>query len=309
MLAIDLGVSHRESHKVSLREALTRCIVWITIALLFDAGLYMFSGPELALQFLTGYLIEKSLSVDNIFVFVLIFSAFSVPTVYQHRVLFWGILGALVMRGIMIAVGVVLLESFHWIFYIFGAFLIITAIRMATQKEMEVHPEQNPFLKFVRRFVPVTNDYEQGRFLVRRSGQTWATPLLLVLLVVETTDLLFAVDSIPAIFAVTEDPFIVYTSNVFAILGLRALYFAIANIISQFYYLKTGLAVILAFVGLKMILTDIYHIPTWLSLLVIASVLIIALLASIIRARRLTAKKQSGHMPTVPAPPEDTVTR
>jgi tellurite resistance protein TerC len=308
MLAIDLGIFHRKSHRVSLREALTWSIVWIALALLFDAGLYLFRGPEPALQFLTGYLIEKSLSVDNIFVFVLIFSAFSVPVAYQHRVLYWGILGALVMRGLLITVGVVLLDKFHWIFYLFGAFLIITAIRMAVQKEMEIHPEQNSILKFVRRFVPVTNDYEQGRFFVHRSGRIWATPLFLVLLVVETTDLLFAVDSIPAIFAVTADPFIVYTSNVFAILGLRSLYFMLANIIGQFYYLKAGLSIILTFVGIKMILTDIYHIPTGLSLLVIALVLTIAILASIIRARYLKAKAQSRQKPTISSPPEDAVT-
>ncbi len=309
MLAIDLGVFHREAHTVSVREALTWSIVWISLALIFDAGLYVFRGPEPALQFLTGYLIEKSLSVDNIFIFVLLFAAFSVPASYQHRVLFWGVLGALIMRGILIVVGAALLEDFHWILYIFGVFLIITAIRLATQKETEVHPERNPFLKFVRRFVPVTQEYERDRFMVRKNGQTWVTPLLLVLIVVETTDLLFAVDSIPAIFAVTGDPFLVYTSNVFAILGLRSLYFVFANIIDQFYYLKTGLAVILAFVGIKMVLTDIYHIPTWLSLLVIALVLTIAILASISRARRLKANKQSEHMRTVPAPAEDAVSR
>ncbi len=292
MLAVDLGVFHRHAHTVSLKEALSWSLVWIALALVFNAGLYIWQGPEPALQFLTGYLIEKSLSVDNIFVFVLLFSAFGVPAAYQRRVLLWGVLGALVMRGILIAVGAVLLEDFHWIIYLFGAFLIFTGIRMAVHKETEVHPERNPVLKLVRRVVPVTNGYEQDRFTVRKAGQLWVTPLLLVLVAVETTDLIFAVDSIPAIFAVTGDPFIVYTSNVFAILGLRSLYFVFANIIHQFYYLRLGLAVILAFVGIKMVLTDLYHIPTGLSLLVIALVLTIAIMASIVRARRLNARPQ-----------------
>lgn len=292
MLAVDLGVFHRHAHTVSLKEALSWSLVWIALALVFNAGLYIWQGPEPALQFLAGYLIEKSLSVDNIFVFVLLFSAFGVPAAYQRRVLLWGVLGALVMRGILIAVGAVLLEDFHWIIYLFGAFLIFTGIRMAVHKETEVHPERNPVLKLVRRVVPVTNGYEQDRFTVRKAGQLWVTPLLLVLVAVETTDLIFAVDSIPAIFAVTGDPFIVYTSNVFAILGLRSLYFVFANIIHQFYYLRLGLAVILAFVGIKMVLTDLYHIPTGLSLLVIALVLTIAIMASIVRARRLNARPQ-----------------
>jgi TerC family integral membrane protein len=288
MLAIDLGVFHRTSHTVSLKEALGWSGVWIVLALLFNAGLYIWRGPEPALQFLTGYLIEKSLSVDNIFVFVLLFSAFSVPTAYQHRVLFWGVLGALVMRGSLIAVGTVLLEDFHWILYVFGAFLIFTGIRMALRKETEVHPDRNPMLNFVRRLVPVTAKYERDRFFVRRSGQFLVTPLLLVLVAVETTDLIFAVDSIPAIFAVTTDPFLVYTSNVFAILGLRSLYFVFANIIDKFYYLRPGLAVVLSYVGMKMILADIYHIPSALSLLVIAGILAITIVASIMRARRVS---------------------
>ena len=272
MLAIDLGIFHRKAHVVSLKESLTWSFIWIALALIFDAGLYVWRGPEPALQFLTGYLIEKSLSVDNIFIFVLLFGAFSVPAAYQHRVLLWGVLGALVMRGILIGVGAVLLEDFHWVFYLFGAFLIFTGIRMGVQKEPAVHPERNPVLKLVRRVVPVTDNYERDRFLVRRGGQLWVTPLLLVLVVIETTDLIFAMDSIPAIFAVTGDPFLVYTSNVFAILGLRSLYFVFANIIDQFYYLKLGLAVILVYVGVKMVLTDLYYIPSTWSLLVIALV-------------------------------------
>lgn len=292
MLAVDLGVFHRKAHIVSLKEAMSWSIVWITLALVFNVGLYVWRGPEPALQFLTGYLIEKSLSVDNIFVFVLLFTAFGVPGVYQHRVLFWGVLGALVMRGLLIGVGAVLLEDFHWILYLFGVFLIVTGIRMALHKETEVHPERNPVLKLVRRIAPLTNDYEGARFFVRRAGKMLVTPLLLVLLAVETTDLLFAVDSIPAIFAVTGDPFIVYTSNVFAILGLRSLYFVFANIIHQFHYLRLGLAVILSYVGVKMVLTDLYHIPSTLSLLVIALILAVAIIASFLRTRRLNEQPE-----------------
>jgi tellurite resistance protein TerC len=223
MLALDLGIFHRKAHVVSLKEAAVWSIVWITLALVFNSGIYFWSGPEPALKFFTGYLIEKSLSVDNIFVFVLIFSAFSVPAAFQHRVLFWGILGALLMRGTLILAGSVLLNEFHWIIYVFGAFLILTGIKMAFQRHAEQHPEDNPLVRLVRRLLPMTNGYEGDRFFVRRAGKWLATPLLLVLLSVEFTDLIFAVDSIPAIFAVTQDPFIVYTSNVFAILGLRSL--------------------------------------------------------------------------------------
>jgi len=299
MLALDLGVFHRKTHTVSIKEALTWSAVWIALALIFNAGIYIFSGPEPALQFFTGYLIEKSLSVDNIFVFVLLFTFFGVPAAYQHRVLFWGVLGALVMRGLMIALGAVLLDTFHWIIYLFGAFLIFTGVRMAFHKGEEVHPGRNPLLKLVRRVVPVTKEYERDRFVVRQASQLMITPLLLVLLVVETTDLIFALDSIPAIFAVTQNTFLVYTSNVFAILGLRSLYFVFANTIGKFYYLKLGLAVVLSFVGAKMVLADIYHIPTALSLVVIAVVLAVAVVASAVRARRLETRntepeKQAG---------------
>lgn len=290
MLALDLGVFHRQAHTVSIKEAAIWSVAWITLAMIFNAGIYIFSGPESALQFFTGYLIEKSLSVDNIFVFVLLFAAFNVPAAYQHRVLFWGVLGALIMRGILIALGAVLLETFHWIIYLFGAFLIFAGVRMAFQKEKEMYPEQNPLLKPVRRIFPVTDDYEGDRFIVRRVGQVLVTPLLLVLLIIEMTDLIFALDSIPAIFAVTENPFIVYTSNVFAMLGLRSLYFVFANVIDKFYYLKFGLAVILSFVGVKMVLTDIFHVPTALALAVIAVVLATAIIASIVRARHHKTK-------------------
>ncbi|GHO64673.1 membrane protein [Ktedonobacter sp. SOSP1-52] len=286
LLALDLGVFHRHSHTVSTREALIWSAIWIGLALAFNLGIYIFQGPDLALQFLTGYLIEKSLSVDNIFVFVLLFTYFAVAPRHQHRILFWGVLGALIMRGLLIGVGTVLLETFHWIIYLFGAFLVFTGIRMGLQKDEAVHPERNPVLKLLRRILPVSQDYDEGRFFTRHNGRLLATPLLLVLIVVETTDLVFAVDSIPAIFAVTNDPFIVYTSNIFAILGLRSLYFVFANVIHKFYYLKAGLAVILTYVGVKMLLADIFHIPTALSLLVIAIVLALAIGASVLRVRK-----------------------
>ncbi|TMC23689.1 MAG: TerC family protein [Chloroflexi bacterium] len=291
MLALDLGVFHRQAHDISIKEALLWSVLWIGLAMVFNAGLYFFSGPELALQFFTGYLIEKSLSVDNIFVFVLLFTSFQVPSAAQHRILFWGVLGAIVMRGILIALGTVLLATFHWVMYLFGGFLIVTGLRMAFHKDAEVHPEKNPLLKLVRRILPVTDDYDGQRFVVRKSGQLLVTPLLLVLVAVETTDLIFALDSIPAIFAVTADPFIVYTSNVFAILGLRSLYFVFADAIGKFYYLKLGLAVILCFVGARMVLADSYHIPTPLALIVIAVILAAALVASVMRARREGTEK------------------
>ena len=291
MLALDLGVFHRKAHAVSMKEALTWSIVWISLSLLFNLVIYLFwdvmvpnssyTNGEAALAFLTGYLIEKSLSVDNVFVFILIFSFFAVPDKYQHRVLFWGILGALIMRGILIAVGAALLEQFHWIIYVFGAFLIYTGIRMALHQDEELKPDQNPIVKFFKRFMPVTENFEDDKFFVRRAGRLFATPLFLVLLVVESTDLVFAVDSIPAIFAVTRDPFIVYTSNVCAILGLRALYFLLANVMHQFQYLKLGLSVVLTFIGVKMVIVDLYHIPVGVSLAVVASVLTISILASL----------------------------
>lgn len=299
MLALDLGVFHRKAHTVSLKEASIWSVVWITLALLFNLGIFLYwdvvnpvsayTNSEAALAFLTGYLIEKSLSVDNIFVFVLIFGAFAVPAAYQHRVLFWGILGALVMRAALIGVGSVLLKEFHWIIYLFGAFLIFTGVRMALHRKEE-NPEDmqnNGLIRFFRRIMPVTDTYDGERFFTRRNGVLMATPLFLVLLLVESTDLIFAVDSIPAIFAVTQDPFLVYTSNVFAILGLRSLYFLLAGVVDKFYYLKLGLAVILVFVGTKMVLVDLYKIPVALSLGVIASILTISVVASLIRANRM----------------------
>jgi len=303
MLALDLGVFHRKSHAVSGREALVWSIVWITLSLLFNAVIYFFwdrmipassyTNGEAALAFFTGYLIEKSLSVDNIFVFILIFSFFAVPAAYQHRVLFWGILGALVMRGALIAVGAALLREFHWIIYIFGAFLIFTGIRMARHQDEEVHPEKNPLVRFFRRFMPVTETFEGDKFFIRRAGKLFATPLFLILLIVESTDLVFAVDSIPAIFAVTQDPFIVYTSNVFAILGLRALYFLLANVMDKFQYLKLGLSAVLTFVGIKMVVVDIYKIPVGVSLGVIAGILAVSVLASVWKTRNSTKRELS----------------
>jgi len=297
MLALDLGVFHKKAHIVSIKEATIWSAVWIGLALVFNLGLYFFwdeispashySNREAALAFFTGYLIEKSLSVDNIFVFVLIFTFFAVPAIYQHRVLFWGIIGALIMRATLIAVGATLLKEFHWIIYLFGGFLIFTGIKMALHRNQEMHPERNPLVKLLRKIMPVAEDYEGDKFFIRRAGKLMATPLFLVLLLVESTDLIFAVDSIPAIFAVTNDPFIVYTSNVFAILGLRSLYFLLAGVVDKFYYLKLGLSVVLVFVGIKMTIVDIYKIPVGLSLGVIFIILAISITASLWRAKRL----------------------
>lgn len=298
MLALDLGVFHRKSHAVSIKEASIWSVVWIALALLFNLGIYLFwdklvpnseySNSQAALSFFTGYLIEKSLSVDNIFVFVLLFTFFAVPAAYQHRVLFWGIIGALLMRGALIAVGAALLKEFHWIIYVFGAFLIFTGIRMALHRNEEMHPERNPLVKLLRRIMPVTENYEGDHFFIRRAGKLMATPLFLVLILIESTDLIFAVDSIPAIFAVTKNPFIVYTSNVFAILGLRSLYFLLAGVVDKFYYLKLGLSVVLVFVGIKMSIVDLYKIPVGLSLGVIALILTTSIVASLIRANRIS---------------------
>lgn len=282
MLAIDLGIFHRKAHAVSIREAIIWTVVWITLALAFNGILWAWLGWTPALQFFTGYLIEKSLSVDNIFVFILIFSYFNVPSKYQHRVLFWGILGALVMRALFIFTGIALLEKFHWMIYVFGAFLVITGIKMAFHEDKEVHPEKNPLLLLCRRFLRVTPEYKEGRFFIRRDSKLWVTPLFLVLVFVESTDVIFALDSIPAILAITHDPFIVYTSNVFAILGLRALYFALAGIMQLFHYIHYALSAILSFVGVKMLIVDLYHIPIFVSLGVIAFCLIVSIIASLI---------------------------
>ena len=286
MLAVDLGVVHRRAHEVTLKEALVWSGIWVALALLFALGVYVWDGSQPALEFLTGYLIEKSLSVDNIFVFVLIFSYFKVPARYQHKVLFWGILGALVMRAIFIFAGIALLQQLHWIIYVFGALLVLTGIKMAMEKDKEIHPDKNPVLKLFRRLVPVTEDYHADHFFVKQAGHYAATPLFIVLLVVETTDVIFAVDSIPAILGITVDPFLVYTSNVFAILGLRALYFALAGVMQLFHYLHYGLSAILVFVGAKMLLADVYKLPVGVALGVIAGILLMAVLVSIMRPRQ-----------------------
>lgn len=283
MLALDLGLFHRKSHKVSMKEATIWSAVWITLALGFNALLYAWEGQKVALEFFTGYLVEKSLSVDNIFVFVLLFTYFKVPEQYQHRVLFWGVVGALIMRAILIAVGAALLAKFHWILYLFGAFLVLTAIKLLWMKGKEMDPGNNPVLKLFRRFYPVTENYMGERFFVMQNGVRHATPLFLVLLMVETTDLIFAVDSIPAVFGITRDPFIVFTSNVFAILGLRSLYFLLAGVMHKFHYLQTGLALVLAFIGVKMMVVEIYKVPVGLSLAVIASVLGASMALSLMR--------------------------
>jgi tellurite resistance protein TerC len=281
MLALDLGVFHRKAHVVRPKEAFTWVMVWMTLALIFAGGLLFFYGGDTALLFLTGYLIEQSLSVDNLFVIVMIFAYFSVPNKYQHRLLFWGIMGALVMRGIFIGVGALLISRFGWIMYLFGAFLIFTGVKMAIRQDEEFDAEQNVVMRTARRFLRVTSHYDGQRFFTIENGQRVATPLFLVLLLVEFTDLVFAVDSIPAIFAVTTDPFLVYTSNVFAILGLRSMYFLLAGIVHRFVYLRYGLAVILTFVGVKMVAIDFVHVPILVSLGVIIITLAVTILISL----------------------------
>ena len=292
MLALDLGVFHRKTHEVGVKEALTWTAVWIGLSMLFNLFIYFYFDQERAIQFFTGYIIEKSLSVDNIFVIMMIFSYFNVPSAYQHKVLFWGILGALVMRVTFILVGIELIHKFHWLIYIFGGFLVVSGIRMITSGEAKVDPEANPIANFVRKIFPFTTHFEGDKFFVRRETRLWATPLFLVVILIEATDLIFAVDSIPAILAISDDPFIIYTSNVFAILGLRSLYFALSGIEKYFMYLKYGLSAILIFVGVKMCITDIYKIPVDLSLIAIVFILTISMIASIIVQKR-TARKNS----------------
>ena len=297
MLALDLGVFHRTAHEVKFKEALTWSAVWISLALVFNVLIWMFwkqmapgseySNSEAGMAFLTGYLIEKALSVDNIFVFIMIFSYFHVPSLYQHKVLFWGIIGALLMRALCIVLGITLLEKFHWLIYVFGAFLILTGIKMLTQHGKKLEPEKNPVLKLFRRIMPVTDTYHDDKFFVRQADaggkmRRYATPLFVALLFVEMSDLIFAVDSIPAILAITREPFLVYTSNVFAILGLRSLYFALAGIMGMFHLLHYGLSAILIFVGGKMLATEIVgKVPVGLSLGVVLGILVISVVASL----------------------------
>jgi tellurite resistance protein TerC len=289
MLALDLGVFNRKEHDVSLKEAATWTSVWVTLAIIFNIFLFFQIGKARALEFTTGYLIELSLSVDNIFIFLVIFKYFAVPTKSRHRVLFWGVLGALILRATMIFAGVLLLQRFHWLIYVFGAFLIYTGLKMFKHGEEEIHPERNPLLNFVSKFMRMTREYHGAKFFISRSGLRYATPMLTVLIMIETTDVVFALDSIPAIFAITRDPLIVYTSNIFAILGLRSMFFLLQGVMERFVYLHMGLAIVLIFVGLKMVLADVFHISIGVSLGVVA----IVLLSSILLSLRKTAKSGS----------------
>jgi len=297
MLGLDLFVFHRNAHEVKIKEALLTSLFWIMLAMGFNVLIYFWRGEQPAVEFLTGYLIEKSLSVDNLFVFILIFNYFKVPLKYQHTLLFWGVLGALVLRAIFILVGVALIAKFHFLIYIMGAFLIYTGIKMAfSHGNEEVDPQSNPLVKFASKHLRITKKAEGGKFFVRDKGKLYATPMFLVLIMIESTDVVFAVDSIPAILAISKDPFIVYTSNVFAMLGLRALYFALAGIMQLFHYLHYGLSLILAFIGLKLLLSDIYHIDMRYALLGVGGILAISIIAS------LLFPKKDSNLP--PPPPE-----
>lgn len=284
MLALDLGLFHRQAHQVKVKEALAWSLFWIVLSLCFNLGIYVWFGPAAASDYLTGYLLEKSLSVDNLFVMLLIFNYFQIPARYQHKVLFWGILGALLMRGSLIVLGTALITEYEWILYLFGAFLIFTGIKMLfDDEEAKIEPERNPVIRLFKRVIPVTPEFHDDHFFVKIGLQRFATPLMVTLVVIEVSDLIFAVDSIPAIFAVTQNAFIVYTSNIFAILGLRSLYFALAAIMDKFHHLKYGLALILTFIGLKMLLKDIFpEIPSWLTLSLVAGTLSLSVLASLI---------------------------
>ncbi|MBK7254422.1 MAG: TerC family protein [Ignavibacteria bacterium] len=281
MLALDLGVFQRNPHKIKVKEALIWSAVWVILALIFNLFIYYDMGEQKALEFFTGYLLERSLSVDNIFVFVLLFSYFKVPALYQHKVLFWGVLGALILRAILIGIGSLMVAKFGWIIYIFGGFLLFTGFKMAFQTDKEIEPENNIIIRTFKKLFPVTHEYHDGKFIVKINNKKFATPLLVVLVAVEFADLVFAFDSIPAIFAVTTDPFIIYTSNIFAILGLRTLYFAIASIMHKFHYLKIGLSLILIFIGFKMLIIDLYKIPIVFSLSIIALILVASIVYSL----------------------------
>jgi len=289
LLGLDLGVFHRRPHEVSFREAAVWSVVWVVVAIAFNWGVYVYMGPRHGLEFFTGYVIERALSIDNIFVFVVVFAFFGVPAEFQHRVLFWGIFGALVMRGAFIAAGAALLARFHWVNYVFGAFVLFTGVRFFFHKPEKVDVGRNPALRLARRLLPVTEGYEGRSFLVKRGGQWLATPLLLVLLVAESVDVVFALDSIPSIFAVTQSPFIVYTSNVFAILGLRASYFLLAALVPRLVYLSAGLATVLVFIGVKMLVEPWMHVSTGVSLGVVVSALVLTTVASLLAPSRAAA--------------------
>ena len=285
LLALDLGVLHRKAHEIGLKEAVGWSVFWVALSLLFNAGIWAMFGPQKAAEFLAGYLIEKALSVDNVFVFVLLFSSFAVPPKYQHRVLFWGVFGALLMRAAFVFAGAAALEAFHWLIYVFGALLLVTGVKLLLAKGHTEDPARNPMFRLFKRMVPSTPEYHGERFWVREGGRWLATPLLSVLVLIEITDLIFAVDSIPAIFAVTRDPFIVLTSNIFAVLGLRALYFCLAGFVDKLRHLKTGLALVLIFVAAKMLLSEFYKVPIGLSLGVIALLLAGSVVASLLDKR------------------------
>jgi tellurite resistance protein TerC len=286
MLAVDLGVFHRRAHEVSLKEAGVWSLVWVALAGLFNVFVYTRFGSERGLEFTTGYLLEKALAVDNLFVFVIIFSAFSVPTRYQHRVLQWGVLGALILRAAFILVGGALLQRFHWLIYVFGGLLAVTGVKLLVAPSHDVHPEQNPLVRGIQKILPVTHEFSGDKFTVLKDGRRYGTPLLLAMLAIEFSDLVFAIDSIPAIFAVTSDPFIVFTSNIFAILGLRSLYFLLAGVITKFSYLNVGLAFVLIFVGAKMLLMGVFKVPVLVSLAVIVTILALSIVASLLKPQR-----------------------
>jgi len=294
LLALDLGVFHRKAHAVSLREAGVWSAVWITLALGAAGLVYWGFGPQRGTEFLTGYLIEKALAVDNIFVFYAIFAYFAVPAAYQHRVLFWGILGALVLRAVFVLLGAALIQKFHWVMYLFGAILVLTALKLLLIREGGIHPERNPVYRAVQRVIPSVPEYHGSRFTVVKEGRRYATPLLVCLILIEWTDLVFAVDSIPAIFAVTRDPFIVYTSNIFAILGLRSLFFLLAGVLGRFHLLKPCLALVLAFVGAKMLLADLYEVPVGASLAVVAALIAVGIAGSLLWPRRAPPGQTAG---------------
>jgi tellurite resistance protein TerC len=281
MLAVDLLFFHRDAHEIAIREAAIWSVIWVAISLVFGGIVWATLGGQAAGEYISGYLIEKSLSVDNLFVFAVLLTYFAVPAALQHRLLYWGVIGALIARGVFIFAGVALLEAFQWTIYVFGALLVVTGARMVRHRETEVNPNRNPVLKGLRRIVPITDDYDGQRFFTRRDGRRWATPLFAVLVVIETTDVLFAIDSIPAIFAITRNTFLIFTSNAFAILGLRALYFLLAGFLSRLIYLNVGLATVLVFVGIKMLLSDFYHVPIWASLAVITVMISISVWASL----------------------------
>jgi tellurite resistance protein TerC len=295
MLAIDLGVFNRKAHSISLKEAVIWSIVWTVLALAFNAGIFHYAGPTAGLEFFTGYLIERALSFDNIFVFVIIFSYFGVPAKYHHRVLFWGVVGALITRALFVGAGAALISRFEWVLYIFGAILIVSGWKMIVQKEVEVHPDRNIFIRAARMLFPVETGFETGRFILRKNGALHITTLFLVVLTVETTDIVFAVDSIPAVFGVTHDPFIVFSSNICAILGLRATYFLLAGIMQSFEYLSHGLSLVLIFIGAKMLIAEFVHIPITVSLVVVAAILFIAVTASLFKAGAVKRKQRAAH--------------